>query len=93
MKTFPIRIRTHGKYYFRGQEDKPSHRSAGTIIGDASLENAAFYIANGTADLWTGSTGGATYLNPQHPQSNYQRGLKRRAEQDFLIRIALQTPK
>lgn len=89
MKTFPIRLRQNAKYFFRGQEDSAQHRSHGTIIGDASLENSAFYIANGMADLWTGSTSGAEFLDPRHPQSRHQRYLKRRAEEQFLIQCGL----
>ena len=95
MKTFAIKLRTHGKFYFRGQEDRPSHRSAGAIIGDASLENSAFYISQGLADLWTGDTGSAEFLDPNHPQSMYQLSLKRKMETDFLIRCGIaaqQTP-
>jgi hypothetical protein len=89
LKTFPIILRQHGKYFFRGQEERPSHRSAGSIIGDASLENAAFYISEGLADLWTGSTGTAVFLDPNHPQSMHQRYLRRKAQDDAMMRAII----
>ena len=56
MKTFAIILRKNAKYYFRGQETEPQDRAKGVVIADASLENAAFYIAHRTADLYVGPT-------------------------------------
>jgi hypothetical protein len=54
MKTFAIILRKTAKYYFRGQETAPQDRAKGVVIADASLENAAFYIAHRSADLYVG---------------------------------------
>ena len=90
MKTFPIIIRQHGKYFFRGQEDSAQHRTAGTVVADASLENAAYYISEGLADLYVGpQPRKVEYLDPNHPNSNHQRAIRRKIETDFIIRCGL----
>ena len=94
MKTFPILLRQNARYFFRGQESSAQHRSAGCVIADASLENAAYYIAQGLADLYVGpQPRNVEYLDSNHPLSRHQLNLKRKAHDDLLIRCALQQPK
>ncbi len=90
MKTFAIRLRQNAKYFFRGQEDSAQRRSAGTVIADASLENAAYYIAQGVADLYVGpKPRRVEYMDPNNSNSNYQRAITRKMETDFIIRCGL----
>jgi hypothetical protein len=74
MKTFAIILRQTGKYYFRGQEASPRVRAKGAIIADTSLENAAFYIARGSADL---------YLGPKSVQAEWLGSHPLTADKDF----------
>jgi hypothetical protein len=90
VKTFPILLRQNAKYFFRGQEDSPQHRSAGVVVADVSLENAAYYISEGLADLYVGpQPRNVEYLNPNHPLSRHQLYLKRKIQDELIIRAAL----
>jgi len=93
MKTFPIILRQNAKYFFRGQEDSAQHRSAGVVVADVSLENAAYYISLGVADLYVGpQPRKVEYLDSNHPLSRHQLTIKRRMQDELLIRAALQQP-
>jgi hypothetical protein len=89
IKHVPLVLRMRGKYRFPG-EACAVHRTSGEIIADVDTATASELIANGIADLFVGDIpSDATFLNPQHPQSDYQRSLKRRQEQETMIRSIL----
>ena len=81
----PIVLRRRGKIRFPG-ESCAVHRTIGQVIADVDTETAAQLICDDVADLFVGEIpSDATYLDRNHPQSDYQRALRQRQDQDRLI--------
>jgi hypothetical protein len=90
----PIILRRRGKFRFPG-ESCAVHRTIGQVIVDVDTQTAAQLICDDIADLFVGKLpSDATYLNRNHPQSDYQRALRQRQDQEALIRhiISQQPP-
>jgi hypothetical protein len=96
MKTVPLRLHTRGRYRlcdFDGP--RGTHRCAGAIVTDVPIEVAATLIATRMASLHIGAIpAGSESVNPASENSTYQRALRRRREEEALIRnyIASQPP-
>ena len=89
MKTVAIILRVRGKYRFK-QDQSARHRTDGVVIADCGLDDAAELIAAGVADLYLDGMPrrAVEFLDPQHPLSFNQMSLRRRAQEQFLIRCA-----
>jgi len=94
LKTGAIILTQNGFYHFAGQESTRQHRSHGTVIADCSEENALRFIQQGRAALYQPGQPrrSVEWLNPSHPLSLTQIALRRRAEEEFLIRCAMNAP-
>jgi hypothetical protein len=87
-------LRRRGKYKLSSHDGRGVHRTFNQIIADVDIDTAAELIACGAADLFVGQIpASAEWLDPAHPNSRQQRALRRQAEQDFLIRCAMNAPK
>jgi hypothetical protein len=91
MKTVAIILRQNRKYHFVGQETSASHRSHGTVIADCAIDTARELVANGLADIYQPGQArrSVEFLDPTHPLSLNQIGLRHRVEQEFLFRCAM----
>src|ERR1700678_307853 len=92
MKTVAIILRQNSFVHFVGQEASRQHRAHGTVVADCSEENAGRLIEAGLADPYFPGQPrrSVEFLNPEHPLSLNQIYLRRKAEDAFLIRCALQ---
>ena len=87
-RTVPLRLLRRGRFKLCPADGaRGTHRTIGTVIADCPLEVAVDLIVSRAARLHVGPiSGDAEFLDPRHPQSMHQRSLRRRAEQDAMIR-------